>query len=93
MKIKVTPLLVRLLEPTNLSNIPAINWGQLHEKDASAAIFNEEGKQHASPKLHACGLFICKAHPYLGATPDNIFTCSCCCPSCAEYKCRYSIRV
>ena len=30
--------------------------------------------------------------PYMGATPDNIFTCSCCADACVEYKCPYSIR-
>ena len=28
----------------------------------------------------------------MGATPDNIFTCSCCENTCVEYKCPYSIR-
>ena len=91
-KTKVTPLLVRLLDPPDLSDIPAIKWGRLHEKDASAAFFNEEGKKHTDPKMHACGLFICKAHPYLGASPDNIFSCSCCGSACVEYKCPYSIK-
>ena len=31
-KTKVTPLLVRLLEPPDLSDIPAIKWGRLREK-------------------------------------------------------------
>ena len=49
-KTKVTPLLVRLLDPPDLSDIPAIKWGRLHEKDASAAFFNEEGKKDTNPK-------------------------------------------
>ena len=36
--------------------------------------------------------FFCKAHPYLGATPYNVFTCSCCGSSCTEYKCPYSTK-
>lgn len=74
---------------TDLSNIPAIKWGRLHEKDAGAAFSNEEGKQHAN--LHVV-FFFCKAHPYLGATPYNVFTCSCCGSSCTEYKCPYSSK-
>ena len=32
-------------------------------------------------------------HPYIGATPDNVFTCKCCKRRiCVEYKCPYSIR-
>lgn len=36
--------------------------------------------------------FFCKGHPYLGATPYNVFTCSCCGSSCTEYKCPYSTK-
>ena len=28
----------------------------------------------------------------MGATPDDIFMCSCCENTCVEYKCPYSIR-
>ena len=36
---------------------------------------------------------ILKSHPYIGATPDNVFTCKCCKRRiCVEYKCPYSIR-
>ena len=50
-----------------------------------------EGIKHTNPKLHQCGLFIMKSHPYIGATPDNIFSCKCT-SSCVnrftvEYKC------
>ena len=51
-----------------------------------------EGQKHTSPNLLACGLHIYKPQPYIGATPDNIFTCSCCEGTCVEYKCPYSIR-
>ena len=91
-KTKVTPLLAKLIEPKDLSNIPAIKWGRLHEKDASKALFTSLAKVHSNPKLHTCGLFILKPHPYIGASPDNIFSCSCCGSSCVEYKCPYSIK-
>ena len=50
-----------------------------------------EGKKHVNPKLQQCGLFIMKSHPYIGATPDNIFSCKCT-SNCVnkytvEYKC------
>ena len=91
MKIKVSPLLTKLIEHNDLGNIPAIKWGRLHERDASEALFTSLAKVHKNPKLHTCGLFVLKAHPYIGASPDNIFTCSCCGSSCVEYKCPYSI--
>ena len=72
MKTKVTPLPARFFEPTDLSNIPAIKWGRLHEKDAGAAFFNEEGKQHANPKMHACGLFFAK-HTLIWVLPHTMF--------------------
>ena len=49
--------------------------------------------KHSHPKLLPCGLFILKSHPYIGATPDNIFTCKCWERRiCVEYKCPHSIR-
>ena len=90
-KTKVTPLLAKLMEPKDLSNIPAIKWGSLHERDAGKAFFTSMAKLHKNPKLHICGLFVLKSHPYIGASPDNIFSCSCCHNACVEYKCPYSI--
>lgn len=58
---------------TDLSNIPAIKWGRLHEKDAGAAFSNEEGKQHANPKMHACGLFFLQSTPLFGCYPIKCF--------------------
>ena len=91
-KIKVSPLLARLMEHNDLTNVPAIRWGKVHEKDASEVLFTSLAKAHSNPKFHSCGLFVLKAHPYIGASPDNIFTCSCCGSSCVEYKCPYSIK-
>ncbi|XP_022792263.1 uncharacterized protein LOC111331423 [Stylophora pistillata] len=49
-------------------------------------------KLHKNAKLHNCGLFVLKSHPYIGASPDNMFSCSCCQNACVEYKCPYSIK-
>ena len=35
-------------------------------------------QKHKFPKLINCGVYIYKPHPYMGAMPDNIFTCACC---------------
>eukprot|EP00794_Sanderia_malayensis_P016402 gene16402-18039_t len=91
-KSKVTPLLVKLMNHKDLGHIPAIRWGRMHEKDASKAFFTTIAKLHTNPKLHICGLFVLKSHPYIGASPDNIFSCSCCQNSCLEYKCPFSIK-
>jgi len=91
-KTKVSPLLTKLLEPKDLGNIPAIQWGKLHERDASKAFFKTVGASHSNANLYISGLFVLKSHPYIGASPDNIFVCSCCGPACVEYKCPYSIK-
>eukprot|EP00794_Sanderia_malayensis_P001118 gene1118-469_t len=76
----------------DLGHIPAIRWGRIHEKDASKAFFTTIAKLHTNPKLHICGLFVLKSHPYIGASPDSIFSCSCCQNSCVENKCPFSIK-
>lgn len=91
-KTKVSPLLAKMLYPADLSDIPAIKWGRQNEKSASEAFFYGEGKKHNNPKLIDCGLIVPEAYPFLGASPDNIFVCSCCGPACVEYKCPYSIK-
>lgn len=88
---KVTPLLERILDCTDLSMIPAIKWGREHERDAAASFFAQESKKHKNAKLQTCGLFISKTYPFVGATPDGIFHCDCCGHSCIEYKCPYSL--
>lgn len=91
-KCKVTPLLLSFVEPTMLRNGLALEWGKKNETHAAESFMQQEGKKHAAPKLLFCGLFIYKSHPYVGATPDNIFKCNCCEPCCVEYKCPFSIR-
>ena len=80
------------VEPAKLDNVPAVEWGKTHEVDASESFMQNEGKKHNLPKLLSCGLFIYKPHPYMEATPDSIFMCTCCTKSCVPYKCPYSIR-
>ena len=89
----VTPLIQELVDPVPLEKIPSLDWGKSNEHNAAAAFMKLEGVKHSHPKLLPCGLFILKSHPYIGATPDNIFTCKCCEHRiCVEYKCPYSIR-
>ena len=38
-----------------------------------------------------CGLFLKSEEPYIGASPDRIFSCSCHPSACVEIKCPYSI--
>ena len=75
-----------------LTNVPSLEWGKKNEGKAAEAFMKVEGIRHKHPKLILCGLFVFKPHPYLGATPDNIFICKCCSERyCVEYKCPFSI--
>ena len=91
-KCKVSPLLAKLLLPEDISELPSIKWGCMHEEDAAKAFLMTAGKKHRNGKLHSCGLFVSKSHPFLGASPDNIFSCDCCGETAMEYKCPYSVR-
>lgn len=91
-KSKVTSLILSIVQPEKLQNVPSLEWGKSNESNASVSFMKHKGEKHTLPKLIACGLYIHKSQPYMGETPDNIFTCSCCENACVEYKCPYSIR-
>ena len=86
-KCKVSPLLAKLLLPEDISELPSIKWGCMHEEDAAKAFLMTAGKKHRNGKLHSCGLFVSKSHPFWGASPDNIFSCDCRGKNAMEYKC------
>ena len=92
-KNRVTPLIQELVDLVPLEKMPSLEWGKNNEHNAPAAFMKLEGVKHSHPKLLPCGLFIFKSYPYIGARPNNIFTCKCCeCRICVEYKCPHSIR-
>ena len=92
-KTRVTPLIQELVDPVSLEKIPSLEWGKKSEHNAAVAFMKLEGVKHSQPKLLPCGLFILKSHLYIGATPDNNFTCKCCERRiCVECKCPHSIR-
>jgi hypothetical protein len=53
-------------QPLDLSHVPAIKWGREHEQDAIKVYETQAGS------TQKCGLFISRAHPFLGASPDGI---------------------
>ena len=92
-KCKITPLVLGIIEPCVIKNVLSLEWEKKNEQNAMATFIKVEGQKHEKPKLIACGLYICKSHPYIGATPNNVFQCKCCNNKyCVEYKCPYSIR-
>lgn len=63
----------------------AMKRGLLCEDNARKA-FLDESKYHVDIEVQQCGLFLCRSHPFLGASPDGIATCSCCGPRLLEIK-------
>lgn len=93
-KPQTTPLLVKLtqLDSSELDQIDAIKWGRENEKKAREDFFKSVGVQHKQPKLSMCGLRAIDCAPFLAASSDNIFSCTCCGKFCVELKCPYSAR-
>ena len=79
--IAYSPLVLQLLgKSADISHIPAIAWGQTHEKNAIQALLSDVASQHVNG-LHgfrSCGLFVKSSHPYLAGSPDGMFVCNCC---------------
>ena len=49
-------------------------------------------QSHADVTVSKSGLCVDIAHPFLGATPDDIVSCGCCEKGVLEIKCPYSCR-
>ena len=91
---KMTPLVLSLCEPKKISAQP-LTWGKTKEKVALEAFMKVEGIKHTKSKLLSSGLYVYKSNPFLGATPDGIFTCKCKdCEGrvCVEVKCPHSLK-
>ena len=67
----------------------ARDWGLKHEESARRAYYRVEKKQHHDMKLVSKGFLISSRKPFLGASVDNVRTCSCkdCRSVVVEYKC------
>ena len=90
--VKTNPLIARIVHHQSLDNVPPIQWGKTHEKDALDAFIRVEGPKHKNMKLKEVGLILKKDLPYIGASPDAIGMCDCCGTFVVECKCPYSIR-
>ena len=78
--VKVTPLIMSFVEPENLDNFSALEWGKT-QVDASGSFMQNERSKNNLPKLLSCGLFI----HYMESTRGHIFTCICCSMNGVEY--------
>ena len=73
-------------------DIPALKYSRVMEDDAANCFTEIMKKKHKNFQLHECGLYLHNKVPYIGGSPDQIVTCSCCKPACLEIKCPYSIN-
>ena len=73
------PIIQELAGPVPLEKIPSLEWDKNNEhlklEGVKLETMKLEGVKHSHSKLLPCGLFIMKSHPFMGATPDNIFIC------------------
>lgn len=90
--VKTKPLIARIVHHQSLNNVPAVQWGRAHEKEALDAFVTTEGPKHTNMQIFEAGLFVKRDLPYIGASPDAIGTCDCCGTFVVECKCPYSIK-
>ena len=75
------------------TSIPSLKWGIDHEKIAIAQFTNYQSTQgHVNPAISQSGLVIKKEFPFLAASPDGLYMCSCHDKALIEVKCPYSLR-
>eukprot|EP00795_Rhopilema_esculentum_P003527 gene3527-2010_t len=89
---RVTLLILAIVEPKILLSVPSLELGKQNEKNAAEAFMQQEGKHHENAKFIPCGLYLYKPHPYIGATPDNIFSANAVVQVQVKYKCQFTIK-
>lgn len=67
--------------------------GRIHEDDARREYIKYmESKSHIDFKVQSSGLVINPSYPFIGASPDGVFTGSCCGEGLLEIKCPFKYR-
>jgi hypothetical protein len=80
-------LIMSICHPQTLKfKTAATVWGCEHESSVRISYEEIMSKTHQSFKVSECGLFICVEHPYIGASPDGLVSCSCCGDGICEIK-------
>ena len=69
-------------------NIQPLKYGREMEPQAINTCTDITKKSFA---IKECGIILLDSHPFIGASPDAIASCSCCQNFCVEVKCPYSI--
>ena len=88
------PLVKRIMgyEQSDLSYVPAINWGVQNEGVARQQYTTMMSAGHEGFTCNLSGLWINPLYPHFGVSPDGITTCSCCGDGLLEIKCPFSAR-
>ncbi|KAK3086709.1 hypothetical protein FSP39_022335 [Pinctada imbricata] len=68
---------------------PSLAHGKKYEAVARQQYIDQCKKLHKNFVVRECGLFVDKKHPFMGASPDGIVTCTCCGKGLLEIKCSY----
>ena len=71
--------------------IPALKHGRDRDIKAVNTFAEYIRNYHQDCIISECGLVLDETMPYIGASPDQLMSCSCCGKACIEIKCPYSI--
>lgn len=72
-------------------NIPALKYGRDMEPIAANKLFEILKVKHKGAKMEEPGLYLNPKMPFVGASPDRVFSCKCHPKICVEIKCPFSI--
>ena len=81
----------RLLSKTDISHIPAIQWG-ISKEDTAKREYIREMSSHSQFEYTTAGLVVNPLFPHLGASPDGFVECSCCGKGLVEIKCPFTAK-
>ena len=84
-------LIKRICYPVPFRSI-ATEWGKENEINAQDQYVLLQSSNHENLSFRNSGFVISELHPYIGASPDGILSCSCCNSWCLEIKCPYSFK-
>lgn len=72
--------------------VPSVRYGRMKEVEALAKYREVMHELHDSIEFQDAGLFVCKEHLFLAATPDLLVSCTCCGAGVVEVKCPWKVR-
>ncbi|XP_045213619.2 uncharacterized protein LOC123564267 [Mercenaria mercenaria] len=70
----------------------ATKWGCEHERMARDQFLQAMSTVHENSRVEDVGFTISTSQPFIGASPDGVFTCDCCGTATVEIKCPFCIR-